>query len=717
MEAVRVSCPKCGKELRLRDRSLIGKKGKCPKCTHRFLLREKIDQNQEDEVTFELAESPQTLSPSRVPNAVKGVVVDQANDQANAEDEVPMTLVMPGGDSQQQAPLTAQNASPATAPVHPQQPQPPQQPYPQQVVYPPQQHPQQAHPQQPYPQYSCGQPPMAQPGFPDPYALPAGHSVGVQDNQRGVDRIREIKRRHRKRLQFTVLSVAMLCLLIGGGYFAYDRFGTEPPPTDAEKPRMVDNRQWDSSRTQQQKNLEFAASHSPTNGDPIRLQLIPAGTSIVFHLRPADIWREGSVGQEVLWGLPVLAEWGKQKIQEICRYEPQEIEEALVCVALGAKEEPFEVATVVKLVNPMQNADFINRFRAERANDLGGPSHPVYYDETHAYYKRDERTIAICEKRRASEMMASIVREKTHSMSQGLVEILQHTDCDRHFTIAFHPKDIRIHKEELINATFVPFLEIFLDWIGDGAEAVAWSCHLGPRFYTDMKVRNYAYVPEVKLQREFRNKLDVMPREILNLVQKMQPKQNGRRAIIGRYPAMMKLLSLRTLGGIDQRYVQLTAVMNERAAPNLAVGTMLFLDEAAVTDFTQTVPTPATPGNLPARLADRLQRVFEIDFRRTPLQEAYAFIADETKVPIEIDGDALKMAGMTKNMAQTHQLGNVPATEALKSILSRYTAEGMILIVDESTRKATVLTKAAAASRNVDLNSMTSSDGMIYYKN
>src|SRR5262249_45817709 len=36
----RIPCPRCGVELRLPDRKLLGKNGKCPKCGHRFVLAE-----------------------------------------------------------------------------------------------------------------------------------------------------------------------------------------------------------------------------------------------------------------------------------------------------------------------------------------------------------------------------------------------------------------------------------------------------------------------------------------------------------------------------------------------------------------------------------------------------------------------------------------------------------------------------------------------------
>ena len=50
MSTLRIPCPKCHKELKLRDPRLLGKKGKCPKCRHSFLLQMPKLEPEEDEI-------------------------------------------------------------------------------------------------------------------------------------------------------------------------------------------------------------------------------------------------------------------------------------------------------------------------------------------------------------------------------------------------------------------------------------------------------------------------------------------------------------------------------------------------------------------------------------------------------------------------------------------------------------------------------------------
>jgi hypothetical protein len=142
--------------------------------------------------------------------------------------------------------------------------------------------------------------------------------------------------------------------------------------------------------------------------------------------------------------------------------------------------------------------------------------------------------------------------------------------------------------------------------------------------------------------------------------------------------------------------------MPDRAAPNLALGSLLAWDESTRTDFNRvrsTAPTPGPSSNLPTSIAERLKLKIDVDFRRTPLQEAFAFIADETNVEIDIEGDALKLAGYTQNMPQTFKLDQVTGKQAIYEITKQY--DKMCIVVDEASKKATVMTYQFAEQKGL----------------
>jgi predicted transcriptional regulator len=91
----------------------------------------------------------------------------------------------------------------------------------------------------------------------------------------------------------------------------------------------------------------------------------------------------------------------------------------------------------------------------------------------------------------------------------------------------------------------------------------------------------------------------------------------------------------------------------------------------------------------------------EIEFNRTPLYAAFDYIGEEIKTKIEIDGDALKAKGMTQNMAQSQNLGVVPAIEGVHAILKRYERDGMVIIVQQDKKQILVTTKEAAKAQGL----------------
>ena len=107
---------------------------------------------------------------------------------------------------------------------------------------------------------------------------------------------------------------------------------------------------------------------------------------------------------------------------------------------------------------------------------------------------------------------------------------------------------------------------------------------------------------------------------------------------------------------------------------------------------------PTTDDSAAKSVRDRLKTVVAADFNRTPLQEAFKSIAEKCGVEISLDGDALKAAGYTKNMAQTLKLGDITGLEAIEAILKKYAQEKipMVLVVDEEQKKALITTSEFA---------------------
>lgn len=609
MDSINVPCPKCGRELKLRDRSLLGRKGKCPKCEHSFVLREP------EEVELELAE------PEPQPKGLGRWVPDS------------------GG--------TATAARPATG-KSPAAPEP-------------------------------------APGFPV-VASEAGASA----------RLKELQKKNARRRNVGLAVAAVLTLAVGGiGYYVANlptppRPGQPAPNPEPAIPVAA------AAAVAEPEERPTDLVRSPTKGEKIELQYIPFGTQIVLNIRPAELWQKESLGEELRYCLTPLAKFLETRFEELFKFKPEQIEEAQICLIPGQQGTLPEVAAVIHLVEEAKKSQLLESFGGQRVDDF---DHPVYVSGERAYLIADPKTIAMGPSAQASEMVSAIVGRNP---ADGIDELLPMTDRSRHITLVFFPRIVRLHSSWWFPENLKPFILQACDWFGDDVETVAWSFHLGDdTFYSDLILRNTTGISSASLEREMRTKLDKLPYTLLDSVRMMQPREVGKRTVIGRLPKMTETFALASRLSRGQRHVQVITPLSDRAAPNLALGTLLAWDESTRTDFTRQRSTqqPAADDKLPEMLADRLKMKIDVDWRRTPLQDAFAYIAGEIKTTIDIDGDALKAGGFTKNMPQDLKSDRTTAKDAIVKILERYQdpakpGNTMVIVLQQDKKRILVSTKA-----------------------
>ncbi len=645
MDTIQIPCPKCGSELKLRDRSLLGRRGKCPKCSHAFVLEEP------DEVQLELAEP----EPAATGTAARWI-----------PDEVASAPVMPHS----QAPRT-------------------------QAVVP--------------------QIPVAHAAS---FALQGLEELAAPDG--AAARLKTLQKRNAKNRNIGLAIGAAGMLAVGGAAFyamnnppakpgAGDRAIADKGGREADDSEAVPNGAAGGGSLAS--NDRFASAGKPTKGKPIELQFIPFGTQIAINIHPAALWKEESKGEEVRFCLTAPAKFLETTLQDLFKRKPEQIEEALICLIPGAQGSKPEVAAVIHLVEEAKKSQLLEDFGGARVDDFG---HPVYVTEERAYLIQDQKTIAVCPKSQASEMVQAITGR--NPAADGIDELLSLTDRDRHLTFIFVPRTLRLHANYWFAGTdgkswaVAPFVHRFCDWLGDEVESAVWSFHLGEKvFYSDMLLRNMAGVTASRFSRDTQKKLDQFPHDLLATVQMMNPREVGKRNVIGRLPVMSDAFTMATQVSNGPRHVQLITPLPERAAPNLALGTLLAWDESTRTDFTKKAPTKPAPSDgikLPDLIADRLKLKIDIDFRRTPLQEAFAYISGEIKTTIDIDGDALKFGGYTKNMTQDMKLDAQPVKTGIAKILEKYQdpvrpEKHMVIVVDEAKKLILVTTQASCTKNNL----------------
>lgn len=443
-----------------------------------------------------------------------------------------------------------------------------------------------------------------------------------------------------------------------------------------------------------------------SSAQSIELKMVPAGANIIVHLRPSELWSNGSLGEEVRFCLGPLGEWAEKQLVELCRFTPQEIEEAMICLMLGERGTPPETAVVFRLKDKQKPSALLEKFPGRRSEDH---VYPVYLGEKYCYLRgSDAKTIAVGPVSRADEM-ANAVRQPAVTAT-GIEQLLTLTDRTRTFTLIFEPRDARNFQDVLVGDNVAAFFNLVLDWFNDEEiETVVWGFSLDQqagRFESEILLRNHHsqrnIVTPARLERSVQRRLGTLSHEIHQAVLKMKPGQVGPYRIISRFPAFVSAFVLETKTAVGDRHVQLLTRLPERAAPNLVLATLLAWDESTRTDFSAaTAPTGpvASKKQPPATVVEGLNRKIEVDFNRTPLQDAMNFIAEEMQVTIVIDGDALKLAGFTKNMPQTMNHVGQPARLVIHQIIKQY--DKMVIVVDDAKKQVLLTTLPATEAQGL----------------
>lgn len=718
MSGILIPCPKCGSGLKLKDRTNLGKTGRCPKCSHRFILAEP------DEVELELADAsvPSTGTAAKwVPDSAASVgssamgsqtAVAEAADSLGLDFSLDLESTPSAGMPVATVPTIALGMSLAEVTALLGKPAkrkrmadlavaarkqgkvldlPPDAEGMEYIVF--------EHRAGAYKLVFRDDKVAEIQSQPDPQSAAKIAPPPVKKSRRG------------RKNKWAGIGVGGVLGAVLVGVMVYVNQNDPPakaePKPKKEPPKLSQGVVAD--KKEMADNVAFAKAftqeHFATQGELITFERIPAGANIIIHLRPAELWSDEHKFAEFRAALTseFITEWLEPAIKQHCLFEPQEIEEALICILLGGRGEMPQVAARVKLMAPKKRSDFPTLFGGVSNNDFGIP---VYEDGERAILvEADNQTFAVAPKELAEEMARS--RQSKVVSKPGIESVAMQTDKQRHVTVIFQPFDVLVHKEALVAENVRPALNKFLDWLNvEDVDTVLWSMHLGDqKFYSQLVLRPASqaenqWTPS-DLEKSVEKKLSALPKDLYAAVQMMAPQQLGFRKIIGRFPAMMQVVSLSTLGGVDNGAAQFTTILPAKAAPNLALGTLLAWDESTRTDFTKGAPpTQSEDPKLPDLIVDRLKLPMDVDFRRRPLQDAFKDIGEATYVKIEIDGDALKFAGYTQNMPQTFTLGEVPATEAIAKILSQYD-KMCVCITDEDKNIVTVMTLDVAKEKKL----------------
>lgn len=644
--SARVVCPHCDKAIKLKDRSLLGKKGRCPGCEKVFQLVELVPSEEPTKHS-----SPPPVEPPVSKSPLKRTPVE---------------------------------------PVTPSVPTPPPEPLPFSIE------------------------PLSTDPLPE-FTFDLGEATTSPKSSTRPSSRSPVKTKlaPRKRSNLPIwigLGIAAVTVIAGGIFLSLP----SPPgiKTVPAAPVASTSSTTSPSPTTSVYSYEaltadpqLVAEFRPTHGEPIPLQMLTGVNNIVIHMHPNRIWGTDDAAEELKGSLTEgVVHWLESRIQKLTRRSPEQIEELLIGISALSKAEPPQISVVFRLKTPEPRSALIEEFGGEEISAPGKPS--VTRQGDFAFHVKDDNTIAIAPAA-AAEELADAISQPLDCVTDGIAELLPTTDRDRSFTVLMNVDDVVTYSDQLFEPALLPVIPRIIDVLGHNAETVSWSLHLDPALHSEIRVRpkgsrsgTRQISTPVTLKEDYLTRLPkVVEHDLVDCVRKMRPAQAGPRQIIGRFPAMIEAFRQSTVLHAGPKSLTLTTVLPAKAAPNLVLGTVLAWDESTRTNFNTSsteIPIAASDEALPKTVMERLKTEFEIEFVRKPLADAFAYLGEETKVNFVIDGDALKMAGYTKNMPQTFSLGKAPGTKGIYTILTWPMQEKLCLVVNDARMEALITTTAAA---------------------
>lgn len=532
-------------------------------------------------------------------------------------------------------------------------------------------------------------------------AEPSAEPVGLPQINIGQDDVlaRVGPRRQRRKRGSALKWVLMGFLAIGSGVvvFGYVTLTRDAVPTGATPsvPAAVPGSASLTSPTVApggKQAEKYALPEKPERGAAYAFDYVPAGARLVLHWRPATL----NANTEFWKCSGTLLPWLDQQLIDATGISSENLEWARCYLIPGPRGG---APSAVFKFKPVATYDLQSWTNAQK-----GAAEQIVGMQV---YQRDGQRIIWLDDMTGLSVPVLLLEEAINTaenplpMTAALDQLITQTNSSAEFSLLFDLKSVETGLPDWFSKDQEFFMETLLAWWGDQTEAVLWEVELEEeRFYSRMMTQAAPFTSANTLKSFWRRNLNELSKASWDDLRQRSLHSMGAQTVLARFPAMLQLASRFTTVDVDRQRVTLETMLSERAGPNLSLASWLYWRERYLPEGVPGAPAvEVVEGTEPKTLVERLQAKLFIDFRLTPLQEAIALIGEEIGMPFEIDGDALKNQGYTQNMPQDYNLGEVTAEVALAHLLAQYPK--MVVVLDESARKAILTTEAGAAAKNM----------------
>ena len=448
---------------------------------------------------------------------------------------------------------------------------------------------------------------------------------------------------------------------------------------------------------------------SPTSGEPIPLDYLPAGTQLLLHMRPNTLLAHSEADKI----LSALGPWGKQTLEALTRITGAKLQEitSLTLALFPDLDGKVQIGLRLELEEPWTEAKLAERI--EDGQQVQRKGKPLVEGSNWACFLPTEekgRLLVACPLEVADEFLDQDGSEALFPRDMEM--ILQRTDSQRMVTLVFPNKFLQMSGRKFLGEMMEPLLLTTFDLLRDEAATVAMSAHWGESFFLELQstvqLRTRPFRFAKSLTDEIGQSHDVLEVEL----EGRKIHEHGRE-IIARLPRMLVLLGKYTRSAEVDDIAVLRTYLPLPAGHNLLMATELFVQDFTSSGESEQIADSSSPRDV----STLLQKVTSLAFPKETLQRALEMLSEDIGVPIQIAGRDLQLEGITKNQSFSLELRNRPAQEILLEVLLQAnpdrTANGpmdpkqkLVYVVREPKNEKPVIivtTRAAALIREEQL--------------
>jgi hypothetical protein len=400
---------------------------------------------------------------------------------------------------------------------------------------------------------------------------------------------------------------------------------------------------------------------SPTHGRPLKLAYLPPGCQIILAVRPADFAAQPEA-ETVVTALGPVGAHAIQFVKKTVGIPLRDVEQLLVGWQV-TREGNWDTALVVS-AKPEATAKAFDARRENGAAEQHDEENYIVAGDR-AYWRpklADGRVLVVASQSTIGDILD--LAGNPPPLRRDVERLLAQTDASRHATLLVAPSFLFSDGASIFAGEFSRLRDPLFWFLGDDISAAALSFHWSDDFFIELTATPILDVPANRAVNQLAQRLAKSPEHVAAYVATLAPTDFSR-AIVTRFPDMVRTLAAYTRHRADRDHVVLRCYLPAAAGQNLLMGAELTLAEGGASSAAGAAPEAISQKSM----HERLQQRTSLRFTKDTLEAALKMLAGDIGVEIIIRGPDLQLDGITKNQSFGIDLADQRAEEILVQIL------------------------------------------------